>query len=328
MEITSPSLHDMPVSSMHPLDIQTRHVTIGDDCKIFHYEVESESEEEEESDAEEEEPEEELQEIRCVEQDTQYTEMKMEEVQSLEPEVKQEIRVFAGNIGQGPLFHTFQISHQTATDELVQMAAEKFGVEEGDTATTIEYYVAVQGLDGDEYILSAQDKPLSIFKTLTDSLTTPMPSLSNYRRISQQSMNSVQSASAGAGASAGGGAGGSSGGGGRRPRSSSFSNYEQTNHEEDSVIRIYLHRRIKRAHENLVYIKVALYPDTFKQKKPHEMDRMDKVIAVNQDSTIGQVIQLALEKFHVPDSEENLPKQLKKYRLSVKSHHGKGKFFL
>ncbi|RCH79930.1 hypothetical protein CU097_001530, partial [Rhizopus azygosporus] len=181
-------------------------------------------------------------------------------------------------------------------------------LQEQDHSATIEYYVAVQGLDGDEYILLPQDKPLSIFKTLTDSLTTPMPSVSHIRRISQQSVSSVQS----------------SGTTQRRPRSSSFSNYEQTNYDEDSVIRFYLHRRIKRAHENLVYIKVSLYPDTRKQKKPHEMDRMDKVIAVNQESSVGQVIQLALEKFHVPDAEgKSITKQLGKYKLSVKSHHGK-----
>lgn len=331
---------------MHPLELNARRVTIGDERKVFHYEVESEEEEDEgdENDGfvEQEREMEQEQETAVAtthhlgykQDSTQYSEMKMyddeddikedsnlfvieqaeqEKVEvPLEMQPQEEIdvslhdlRVFAGNIGRGPLFHTFSITYQTATDELVKLAVHRFGVqEEHDNSKTIEYYVAVQGLDGDEYILSAQDKPLSIFKTLTDSLTTPMPSLSNYRRISQQSVSSSASP-------------------GKRPRSSSFSNYEQTNHDEDSVIRFYLHRRIKRAHENLVYIKVSLYPDTHKQKKPHEMDRMDKVIAVKQESTIGQVIQLALEKFHVPD--ENLTKQLKKYKLSVKSHHGKGK---
>ncbi|CEG75730.1 Putative Genomic scaffold, msy_sf_9 [Rhizopus microsporus] len=330
VEITSPSMQDTASqTTMHPLTTNVRRVIISDDSKVYHYEVESEEEEDEEDeeDMDQEDQAEDYARRQEVYQESEYCEMKMDDDEDdlIEPLTQekieipqetpddgplQELRVFAGNIGQGPFFHTFLISYQTAAEELVQLAIDKFGIQlqEQDHSATIEYYVAVQGLDGDEYILLPQDKPLSIFKTLTDSLTTPMPSVSHIRRISQQSVSSVQS----------------SGTTQRRPRSSSFSNYEQTNYDEDSVIRFYLHRRIKRAHENLVYIKVSLYPDTRKQKKPHEMDRMDKVIAVNQESSVGQVIQLALEKFHVPDAEgKSITKQLGKYKLSVKSHHGK-----
>ncbi|CAO3702442.1 unnamed protein product [Rhizopus stolonifer] len=257
VEITFPSIHDTLPIPMHPLSSQR--VTILDEISVFHYEIEEEEEEEEDVES-----------IMSIE----HAKEKVEVMDM------QEIRVFAGNVGQG--FHTFSISDQTGAEELLQWAIDQFEVQDQDLA--IEYYVAVQGLDGDEYVLSAQDKPLSIFKTLTDSLTTPMPSLS--KRISQPS---------------------------RRRRSSSFSNYEQTNHDEDSVIRFYLHRRIKRAQENLAYIKVSLYPESHK-KKVREMDRMDKVIAVAQDALVGQVIQLALEKFHVPDI-------LKQYTMSVKSQH-------
>lgn len=228
-----------------------------------------------------------------------------------------ELRVFAGNIGQGPLFHTFPILVSTAAEELLKIAVDKFGMNlESCEDTTIEYYLAVQGMDGDEYILSSQDKPFSIFKTLTDSLTTPMPSLSHIRRISQQSISSTSS---------------------RRPRSSSFSNYEQTSYDEDSVIRIYLHRRIKRAveREGLIYIKVSLYPDEVKtkpkklnkkrQEQKSEIDRIDKIIPVKKDYKIGTVINLALEKFHVPDAEADDygitqgDRQLGKYRMSLRS---------
>lgn len=192
----------------------------------------------------------------------------------------------------------------------------------------------------DEYILSPQDKPFSIFKTLTDSLTTPMPSLSHIRRISQQSMSSTLSTSS------------------RRPRSSSFSNYEQTSFDEDSVIRFYLHRRIKRAieREGLLYIKVSLYPEieitpepstgagaffmtkssaksklAKKQQQKSEIDRIDKIISVRKDYPIGVVINLALEKFHVPDAQADeyhigtaSSRQLGKYRMLVRGH-GQGK---
>lgn len=270
-----------------------------------------------------------------------------------------ELRVFAGNISQGPLFHTFAISHSTTADDLVKISVLKFGVMnnmEQSQDTTIEYYLAVQGMDGDEYVLSAQDKPFSIFKTLTDSLTTPMPPFSHIKRISQQSITSLQSRNSSS----------------RRPRSSSFSNYEQTSFDEDSVIRFYLHRRIKRAHERegLLYIKVSLYPDetsivtsthtnpkpaftknpttpklsskmSKKRQQQHEqirseIDRIDKIISVRQESPIGALINLALEKFHVPDAvaddyhqpgnNEQLrdSRQLGKYRMSVRGN-GQGK---
>lgn len=138
----------------------------------------------------------------------------------------------------------------------------------------------------------------------------------------------------------------------RRKRSSSFGNHEQTSFEEDSVIRFYVHRRIKRAHERqgLVYIKVSLYPDDgsasdlyddthpltssttsstffFKNKKKKlstaaiktEIDRIDKILPVSYDSLVGTIINTALEKFHVPDAEADgiQPDQNKSHPLDA-----------
>jgi hypothetical protein len=63
---------------------------------------------------------------------------------------KMELRVFAGNIGQGPLFHTFTISIATTADELIRTSVNKFGMIDVEPSedTTIEYYLAVQGMDG------------------------------------------------------------------------------------------------------------------------------------------------------------------------------------
>ncbi|KAI8389298.1 hypothetical protein BD560DRAFT_75833 [Blakeslea trispora] len=227
------------------------------------------------------------------------------------------LRVFAGNIGQGPLFHTISIQPLTTAEELLQSAIHHFGLQtlQSSNEATIEYYLAVQGTDGDDYILSVQDKPYSIFKTLTDSLTTPMPSLAHIRRISHQPQPT---------------------GSNRRPRSSSFSSYEQTAFDEDSVIRFYLHRRIKRAdeREGLVYIKVSLCPDH--QKKKLEIDRIDKIIPVRQNFRIGDVIHLALEKFHVPDAQasdfivdskgKTGKRHLTQYKMFVRGNH-QGKLF-
>lgn len=67
-----------------------------------------------------------------------------------EPQMK-ELRVFAGNIGQGPLFHSFSVSTSTTADELIKASVNKFGVmdtTQSSEDTTIEYYIAVQGMDG------------------------------------------------------------------------------------------------------------------------------------------------------------------------------------
>ncbi|CAO3589906.1 unnamed protein product [Absidia cylindrospora] len=261
------------------------------------------------------------------------------------------LRVFAGNIGQGPLFHSFDILAMTTTDDLLKEVVKRFDIlptSSDDQNSTIEYYIAVQGADGDDYILASQDKPLSIFKTLTASLTTPMPAVSqNICRKPQEGTGST-----------------------RRKRSSSFGNYEQTSYEEDSVIRFYVHRRMKRAHERqgLVYIKVSLYPDDpssndhqvgfleqqqqqqqpsstffFKNKKKKlsaaaiktEIDRIDKILPVSYDSLVGAVINTALEKFHVPDAEADgmqHQQDQKSHPLDVpppQSHrHGTTKYYM
>ncbi|KAG0180133.1 hypothetical protein DFQ28_004974 [Apophysomyces sp. BC1034] len=270
-----------------------------------------------------------------------------------------DLRVFAGNIGKGPLFHSFAVSSCTTAEDLLREAISRFEIQDfsaDDTEGTIEYYLAVHGTDGEDYVLAPQDKPMSIFKTLTTPLTTPMPSVTHLPRSPQPPQ--PQAASSGPStrpATTG-----------RRPRSSSFSSYEKTSYEEDSVIRFYLHRRIKRAHERegLVYIKVMLYPDAAtaatttntstpdpaaavyttpftpsfikskKKKLPRttEIDRIDKIIPVRQELQVGAVINMALQKFHVPDAEADnyqcqdgqAGRSRAPYKLSVRGADGKG----
>ncbi|CAO3586314.1 unnamed protein product [Absidia cylindrospora] len=228
------------------------------------------------------------------------------------------LRVFGGNILQGPLFHTFDIGLSTTAHELLEMAIERFSLDTGFEG--IEYYLSVQGLDGDDYILLAQDKPLPIFRTLTASLTTPMPrsSMEQQQQIAEAkkrlSINNSNSNSIG-----------------NRRRSTSFSNYEQTYYDEDSLIRFYLHQRIKRGRAGLLYIKVCLCRGSGqkknlknKNKKSSAIDRMEKIMAVQVDSQVGMVINEALAKFNVPDATaENFlgglgdVRLFTKYRMSV-----------
>lgn len=75
----------------------------------------------------------------------------VDSVQREEEEQKMDLRVFAGNIGQGPLFHSFSVVANTTADELIKIAVNRFGVlnnTEPSENTTIEYYLAVQGMDG------------------------------------------------------------------------------------------------------------------------------------------------------------------------------------
>ncbi|CAO3617186.1 unnamed protein product [Cunninghamella blakesleeana] len=46
----------------------------------------------------------------------------------------------------------------------------------------VEYYLSVKPMDGDERVLLPQDKPLMIYRSLTAHLTTPMPSLANIKQ--------------------------------------------------------------------------------------------------------------------------------------------------
>lgn len=171
----------------------------------------------------------------------------------------------------------------------------------------------------DDYVLLAQDKPLPIFRTLTVSLTTPLPRSS----MEQQQQIAVTKKRS------------------NRRRSSSFSSFEQSHYNEDAVIRFYLHQRMKRGREGLVYIKICLCPkgsislsqqqhqkkSSNKKKKGKEVDRMDKIMAIQADMQVGSVINNALEKFHVPNATAEHffgglgdVRTFTKYRMSVRNN--------
>ncbi|RUP06338.1 hypothetical protein BC936DRAFT_140394 [Jimgerdemannia flammicorona] len=103
---------------------------------------------------------------------------------------------------------------------------------------------------------------------------------------------------------------------------------------EDSVIKFFLHKKIKRVdeREGKIYIKVSLFSDDVvngfgaataapargsisaknlqKKKKPQESERIDKLIAVRPHTPIADVTALALDKFHllngIVDGDEDM----------------------
>lgn len=118
---------------------------------------------------------------------------------------------------------------------------------------------------------------------------------------------------------------------------------------EDSIIRFYLHRRMKRNSERVeqMYIKISLFlensgpslPSTVRsnstfslmsRKKKYvatmteDANRVDKIICVNMNDLVSEVIYLALDKFHitngVPDGPQDngyIPEDLVRYRLLI-----------
>jgi hypothetical protein len=129
-------------------------------------------------------------------------------------------------------------------------------------------------LFADEYTLIPQDKPLSIFNTLTAHLNTPMPSLKKARRISQlMSMGDPAN-------------GGQSHVGG--PKSGN-------NLDGLSEIKLYLNRKVKRVDERdgKIHIKVVCIPSSDRQRQEN------KILAVAPHALTGDIITHALERFQV-----------------------------
>jgi hypothetical protein len=180
----------------------------------------------------------------------------------------------------------------------------------------------------DESTLDPEDKPLSIYQTLTAHLTTPMPSVEHIKRLSNTQIHVT--------------------------RLGVMEKEKCPNGNghfgEDSVIRFYLHRRTKRNSERVeqMYIKISLFLErvisppppskptagfslTNRKKKyqttmAEDANRVDKIICVNMNDLVSEVIYLALDKFHitngVPDGpQENgyIPEDLVRYRLLVQS---------
>lgn len=218
------------------------------------------------------------------------------------------LRVFAGNVNLGTNYKTVVVDSNTNAEDLIKRAISKFNIQqiEGnhvDSPTSrIEYYMSVKTLDGDEITLTPQDKPLSIFQSLTAHLTTPLPSLTHVNQLREKS-STVEVTRLGV---------------------SRAQNKVKGNFGEDSVIRFYLHKRIKRIHEHdgQIYIKVSIYADEETWMTPNKKisnrsslikskkkgsdstagkyrERIDKLIAIKSNATVTEATIVALEKFHI-----------------------------
>jgi hypothetical protein len=239
------------------------------------------------------------------------------------------LRVFAGNVDVGASYHSVRVTENTSVEELLHNALEKFHISQIETKhgrhhgknSCIEYYLTVKTRDGDEITLDPQDKPYAIHESLTAHLTTPMPSLTQFRQLTMSDMSSKKK---------------------KKKRSSTHLSLDQS-------LQFLMHKRIKRVNDKngQVHIKVSLMtnlpapappPATekmnaikkmtslrFSKKKPTKkestakMERIDKLIAIPASISISDLTSTALVKFHII-SDLDQPHQ---YRLILHAN-GKG----
>lgn len=232
------------------------------------------------------------------------------------------LRVFAGNVDVGASYHSLRVNESTSVAELLFNAMEKFHISQIETKhghhhgnSCVEYYLTVKTRDGDEITLDASDKPFAIYESLTTHLTTPMPSLTQFRQLT--STNSVSKQQ-------------------KKKKRSSISG--------DSSLQFFMHKRIKRVNDKSgqIHIKVSLMTSVtpslpekmnaikkmtslrFNKKKSKketvELERIDKLIAIPASITIADLTSTALVKFHII-SDKDQPHQ---YRLLLNAN-GKGK---
>jgi hypothetical protein len=232
------------------------------------------------------------------------------------------LRVFAGNVDVGASYYSVRVTENTSVEELLHNALEKFHISQIETKhgryhgknSCIEYYLTVKTRDGDEITLDPQDKPYAIHESLTAHLTTPMPSLTQFRQLTMSDMSTKK----------------------KKKKRSSMA---------DQSLQFLMHKRIKRVNDKngQVHIKVSLMTNSpapvpekmnaikkmttlrFTKKKHNktvEMERIDKLIAIPASISISDLTSTALVKFHII-SDLDQPHQ---YRLILNAD-GKGRLY-
>ncbi|KAF9930864.1 hypothetical protein FBU30_011153 [Linnemannia zychae] len=104
------------------------------------------------------------------------------------------LRVYPGNVDFGAsMYKTVVVTPSTMASDVAHQAVVKFRLAPDGTASTGDFYLTVKGVDGDETVLQATDKPMAIYQSLTAHLTTPLPPNHRLSISSVSSMMSVNS---------------------------------------------------------------------------------------------------------------------------------------
>ncbi|KAF8942153.1 hypothetical protein BGZ47_006784 [Haplosporangium gracile] len=104
------------------------------------------------------------------------------------------LRVYPGNVDFGAsMYKTVVVTPATMSSDVAHQAVVKFRLAPDGTASTGDFFLTVKGVDGDETVLQATDKPMAIYQSLTAHLTTPLPANHRLSISSVSSMMSVNS---------------------------------------------------------------------------------------------------------------------------------------
>ncbi|KAI9337335.1 hypothetical protein BD770DRAFT_401251 [Pilaira anomala] len=246
------------------------------------------------------------------------------------------LRIFSGNINVGAMFNSVAVTPEMNADQLLKLALQKFHIpllEESASkrpTSGIEYYLTVKSMDGDEITLEPTDKPLAIFESLSDHLTTPMPSLTYIKRLSiEQPTIKVT-----------------------RVGVSKARQRAKARFGEDSVIRFSLHKRIRRTIDTApgqIYVKISFHAENHNkqisttsstgnkistmglirkssllrvdqqiqqqqqlQQQQQQLlqnaatqERIDKLVAISTTTSILELTHTALDKFHMANEDKS-----------------------
>ncbi|KAI7902127.1 uncharacterized protein BX663DRAFT_511827 [Cokeromyces recurvatus] len=204
------------------------------------------------------------------------------------------LRIYAGNIDVGAAYHSIRVTETTSVQDMLANTMEKFHIHQIEQrySSGIEYYLTVKARDSDEITLDLQDKPYEIHESLTAYLTTPMPSLAQFRQLVS---------------------------------SEYYTKRKTKSILDDDDVQFFMHKRIKHVNDKngQVHIKVTLmtaatnYVEKInplkkiaslgrfgsnkkkKKKEKNELERIDKLIAIPANITIAELTSIALVKFHI-----------------------------
>ncbi|KAI8330377.1 hypothetical protein BC941DRAFT_475709 [Chlamydoabsidia padenii] len=207
------------------------------------------------------------------------------------------LRVYAGNINVNATYHSVLVNDDTNADDLLGQALDRFHITqiEGKTCgdrqvyrtTTghqqsmgVEYYLSINSVNDDEWILLPQDKPLLMYRSLTTHLTTPMPfnrSRMEYNPADTEKNNSVR-----------------------------FYLHKRIKRTDERDGNLYVKVSLYHQDTDTTFLKHANSATRFSVLRKKSMlpntishSQIDKLIAVPSLATVADLTDIALDKFHL-----------------------------
>ncbi|KAI7872666.1 hypothetical protein BDF14DRAFT_1872902 [Spinellus fusiger] len=226
----------------------------------------------------------------------QFMQPILKEEKEKEEELSSVLRVYAGNLHVGVTYNSVLVTKNMCAEEMLMQAMERFHISQIEakamrklSTSGVEYYLSLASVDHEEIILSPEDKPLAMFKSLTNHFTTPMPSLHHFKQCSHH-LNAADFSP------------------------NRTSSRQKTKKQEECSIRFYLHKRIRSVNEReeQLHVKITYLPSRMSKRIGLEVcpERIDKIIAMPKKATVHECIRIACNKFHLTlGNEETFQRQ-------------------